>query len=768
MSILSHLTRIVAVLAVCRASLAAQMPTNTVTSSGFAVEEQSAERWMHARQLPRFTRFAHPQSFLFIDSIQNGAARRIFITLGRTFNGRDSASVVADSLGRVTQMQLGLHGPRYSVIDDDLKMSEPRLWDIVPSTPRGTPHVGLAWTDTVAHEAIDGPYALMLHGTRVSRIVGDTTVDARHLWRVRDSALVTFTQRFRQGDTSSDPAAQLSRDVRGVIRGMHLYDPARRLDLWRVDTTRLAGEAVLRYPDGRVFRTPARYERTGRLDLLDSARYAQRIAALRRGRDRAGDGMVNLPTADWQKRLGKGDPRLVDSLINVWRRTTNPDAAFDLFMTVHLWGGGNPRTLKLFDSVRVAAGDTAYLYETLMSKAYGRGNVVDAADARAMIAFMDPAMVWSIGSSHSWLAANLVQGLTTWPRAAALTTPACTPEGCAVLGTQWPSGREPVARDVGLVALFSVGPRRWADTVLALNGPAHPLLDRAALLARGVGATWPAASKAPLPSADAGWHDWLEWMNGVDPRFVPADPNLREPTDIVSRVRFEESHEVAIRIAGIVTGRDIVADLKRDYERETTDSTRFVFAVMLERLGALQLSEAEIADALTSRVPARVALGIEMLDAPFNAKSTTMSDSAAAPLVDRILAAIVGGTPLWRSLELLRQPTAAKLPDVHVAPHDRFVLSDSLPASVQRQWSGRANLISGSAWTSRDLKTAGVLYAVSSIRTWGRFARVSVDLSEHVGRRADEAPEAFAAGQTYYLMLVNGEWLLVTESGWIT
>jgi hypothetical protein len=310
---------------------------------------------------------------------------------------------------------------------------------------------------------------------------------------------------------------------------------------------------------------------------------------------------------------------------------------------------------------------------------------------------------------------------------------------------------------------LTVHPRRWADTVLALNGPAHPLLHRAALLARGVGATWPAASKAPLPPPDGDWRAWLEWMNGFDPAHVRGNG----PRGIVGGVRFDESHQVAIQFYSVLTGRNVVGELRRGYEGAATDSTRFVFAFMLQRLGQLRMSEAEIAAALTSRVAVRVALGRVMLSAQLTQSATRMPDSAATPLVSRVLAAIVDGAPLWRPLGVLRAPTAASLPETHVDPRQRFVL-DSLPVLARAAWSARANLISASDWEQRDVKAAGVLYTISSIRVWGRFARLNVELSEHVGRKSDEAPEAYAAGKTYDLMLLNGEWVVIDQSGWIT
>jgi len=61
-----------------------------------------------------------------------------------------------------------------------------------------------------------------------------------------------------------------------------------------------------------------------------------------------------------------------------------------------------------------------------------------------------------------------------------------------------------------------------------------------------------------------------------------------------------------------------------------------------------------------------------------------------------------------------------------------------------------------------------VFYTMHTVRTWGRFARVEITLSERLDRSADLAPAQFAAGTTYYLMELNGEWVIVDVGGWIT
>src|SRR5215213_2353463 len=58
-----------------------------------AVEEQTRDRWMHGRQRPRFTRFVSARTWLLADSLRanGGGEQRLYLTLGRSAAGRDSA-----------------------------------------------------------------------------------------------------------------------------------------------------------------------------------------------------------------------------------------------------------------------------------------------------------------------------------------------------------------------------------------------------------------------------------------------------------------------------------------------------------------------------------------------------------------------------------------------------------------------------------------------------------------------------------------------------
>lgn len=771
------------------ARLPAAVRGDAALQGEYAMEQETRERWMHGRQLPRFTPFTSNRSWIFVDSLRDSAAgRRIHLTLGRSAYGRDSALIVVDATGRITRLQVGLapfarQGPGYpgdstrwlawrrGVREGGISLTETRVWDLAPTFPPSASRAGLRWADTLARVATIGSFRQSMRGTRISRMLGDTVVDGRLLWIVHDSASVQYEERYVERERTLDTTVQVSRSGAGTVRGVHLYDPQLRLFRWRADTTRLAGSAVLRYPDGRSFRTPARYERVRRWGLYDVSRYAARLAVLRTERDFGG--MVIVPGNELERRLGAGDAATRDSVIRAWQRTADPDEAAGLFRLLTMWVRDEPSRARI-DSVRIASGDTAYHYDLLARRAFITGRPLVSADVRAMLRFMeDPSIAWGLDKSRDRLYENLVQALTTWPRAVPPSpygrSEMCTVDACRLLGAQWRTAREPRLRDVGLVALATLDPRQWADTVLALDGARHPLLHPAALLAKGVGATWPAASKAPLPAPNSDWHAWLEWMNGRDRRY-DAVGHGGAASSAAPEVRFEESHWTAIRFFEARTRRDVVEELRRGYDAAGSDSARLVFGTMLQHFGEVRLTEAQVAEAFLSGVPARIQLAREALLHGFNsAASAPMNAAAAAPFIDRLLAVTVDSAPLWRvgAADLLTPPRGAR-PIVHAEVRRIFLNGDSLPDALRARWQGRLEIIASAEWDRRDVRSAAVFYTVRPLRAWGRFVRIEVLDSERIARPDGQLPAQYAAGNTYYLMELNGEWVIVAEEGWVT
>ena len=760
----------------------------------WALEQLTRERWMHGRQQRRFAPFLSDRHWLMVDSIRGGAvSRRLYLTLDRSAYGRDAAVIAVGASGHIVRLDVelapftrrGAGFPGDSAYlkdrqrrgsDEGVSLPASRLWDVVPTVPDAALRVGFAWTDTIAREADDGPFHQAMRGTRISTIAGERVVEGRHLWIVHDSARVAYDERYPEAERTLDTTVLVSRVATGTISGVHLYDPALHLSRERDDTTLLAGDAILRYPDGRTFHTPARFERTRHWALLDAHHYADRIAEIRYKYARGSGGMVFVPGNALEKRLADGEIKARDSLIMAWQRTTDPDQSAGLFQLLTMWVARDPSSAARLDSLRVSAGDTAYLYQLLARRAFRR-DPVDSEDVRAMLPFMeDPSLAWSYNLSRDWLYENLVQALTTWPRAAADVSPprgsvACTVSACRLLAGQWSTAHEPRLRDVGLIALLSLDPARWADTVLRLAGPAHPLLLGAVPLVHGVGATWPASSHASLPSETNDWHEWLEWMDGRSPHDLRSLAEGTLPAafkrDTLANIRFEESHATAVRFFQARTGRDVVAEWRRAYDAARSDSARLVFGSMLEGIGALHLTASEVAEGFTSADAARITLARQAL---YGSTGWSRMDSLAAePILQRLLAAIVDSVPLWpNATENLGPTRRGSLTILHARRGQIFLDPEGLTPGLRVVWTSRVQFITKKAWGARDVREAGLFYTISPLQSWGRFVRVELNASERNARSADSAPAVNASGVTYLLMSLGGSWVIVATDAWVT
>jgi hypothetical protein len=781
------------------ASLPAQRPPPQAPVE-FAVELRVRDRWLHGRQQPRFTRFATSRTWLLGDSMRTatGGERRLYLTLGRFAEGRDSGFIEIGRDGRVAQLSASLRPPprgmavlpgdsarfaRFRLFESNrLTLPETRLWDLTPSFRAANGPPGTQWTDTLERVATRDGHRQTLRGVRVSTLVSDTTVGDRRLWIVRDSALIRYEEQWPEEERTLGTDVTVTRAADGVIRGRHLYDPELALFRARSDTTLLAGEAVLQYPDsypgGRTFRTPARYERYRDWDVYDQAGYTARQTALRTAADRGRGGMVMAPSTDLERRLASGDSVARDSVVSEWRRSDDPERREAVFRLLQQWAARDRMLRARFDSLRIASGDTAYLYSWLAQRAYSPGQPTTVPEIRSMLRFMaDPALAFAFNQSRDWLYENLRQALTSSPPGV-MPGPAwpCVPAACRLLADQWRSAREPRLRELGLVALVTLEPAGWADTVLARAAAGSRFLQPAAMLVRGVGATWPAASQAAIPAPNASWQAWADWMNAPNARYAEAraaaNASLGLPAPSPEpRVRFEGSHATAIRFFQARTGRNVIAELRRGLETADSDSARLVFGTMLQGLGELRLSADELVAYFRSGEPGRIALARRSLTEMFwRDRRATPADSATAlEILDRLASLVLEGGPPWRSIDGRPAP-GRQGPELHATPGQRsvFLLADSLPAALREKWKDRVSVVTSAEWRDRPLTDAGVLYTLSGVRQVGPFVVVGVTSQERIARRQGEAPQLFAAGTTYYLMELNGEWVIVSADMWVT
>lgn len=77
-------------------------------------------------------------------------------------------------------------------------------------------------------------------------------------------------------------------------------------------------------------------------------------------------------------------------------------------------------------------------------------------------------------------------------------------------------------------------------------------------------------------------------------------------------------------------------------------------------------------------------------------------------------------------------------------------------------------LISETLWNERDVREPSVYYRIDPIATWGHFARLHVTATQRFARPAGERPQPYATGAAHWLMNVDGQWVIVAESRWVT
>jgi hypothetical protein len=259
-------------------------------------------------------------------------------------------------------------------------------------------------------------------------------------------------------------------------------------------------------------------------------------------------------------------------------------------------------------------------------------------------------------------------------------------------------------------------------------------------------------------------------MNGRNPSYRRWEqhlpPNIQRGESIF---RFDASHARAIRFTEARTGRDIVAELRRELAESTADSARAVYEYMLIGLDALHPTPASVAAHFRSGSAVWLVVATRELELLFAGSPARAESVTALQLQDRLIAMTVGGGKPWRWIAPLpngQEPRS--MPGREVANETTLLLADSLPPTLRTKWSGRVPMITGEEWKKRSERTGGTLFTLSSVSRVGPFARLGVESSGRVERRPEQAPWLYYASTIYYLMELNGEWVIVDMGGWIT
>ncbi|HEU5209948.1 MAG TPA: hypothetical protein VFU06_11210, partial [Longimicrobiales bacterium] len=753
--------------------LGAQQESGAQQPSRYFLEIQTSQRWMHGGQQPQFTPHHPDTDWLAVDSIRATAEHFTLFVSGpkgvppgrgwiRTgADGLVETQYVFDPVDRPSgwnAMDEWEERNRYFVHwwHDYLRLPEFHLHQLAPPVVPPGSTAGQRWSDTISFSARRGGQEQELSGRRFSWITGDTTVAGRRLLVVHDSARVRYRERWLRRERTLDTLVVTERGTHGHVTGRFLYDPAIGIYRVREDSLWLTGNAVLRYPDGRSFRTSARYDRIRRIDVYDNAEYRARREALRAESEAAHGGMITYPSAPLADRLAAADTVVRDSLLQVLRTTDDPNERQSVRMAIGWWP--DPDAIRdLLQLAAEASADTAYLIEQLQeSFSQGAGRQFDEAALRRALPFMaDPGLAFHNNTPLDPFYENPRQELLLHAPAVSDDTSdwACTPAACRLLAEQIHAEGDPRLRALGLIAAFLLDPARYANEVIERAEAGGSLLRPTAELARGSPADGASNRKrVPLPNGSAHWRDWLHWINPpstYESRFtlVPfGAPDLPAPP------YFDERHLTALRVRERIDGRDIAQELANARSRVSADSALLVYDVLLLGMGELQPQPESVArllqsDSEVARMRGRLALQYLFRD------PQPVADDTAAELIGQLLASYLDGAEWWPRLPDLERATRARRAQASQrADSTVFLLRDGLPSAVIEVWRDRVQIVSVEDWNARPLRAAATLVTIGQLQRVGPFIRLSLTQETRHARGPHEAAGGWASGDEYTLM----------------
>jgi hypothetical protein len=732
---------------------------------GYVLHRKVRERWLNGRQHPAFTPTLTSMDVTHLDLARAAKGGRVLYTRLRRDDGAVLYPAVIELDERGRFVRAGIREPRFPPSDDPatdrevairflrrglhvdaLDLPEVRLWDLVPSYHPVVLEPGMSWVDTIEVTAERLGQRQDVEGARVRTVLGDTLVEGQRLWVIRDSVDVRYAELVSFLDFTFLAEAWIERTAAGVTRGTYLFNPAIGLTQARWDTTRLAGEATLRLPDGRVFTTPARYEAERWLTLMDPEGHAAVRAKQFEERRREWTGPIISP-GPLGGRLQQGDAALWDSLLTVWHESRDPDERVELMRSLYYGVRRTPGRSIQRAQLALEAGDTA--------GAVGFTLAIDPwneADIAFLLPFMDdPGLTFAFGVDSYRLYHTPMDRIADNPpvlRADVADWP-CTPQACRLLAVQVETATEPRLLDLALAMNLAMDPEAWYARVLERAEQGSVLARWARALADGA-ATW-YLQTPPIPDDASDWRAWLEWMGG--------------------RLEYLSPVKVALDLYEARTGASLVDTLRLYHKEATSDSARAVFGYLLSKRGGVTAEL--IAEQLDSGNDFLTAAGRSQLGTLFRSRSEPADSATAMELTDGAVEYVVCGTAVWPGLEELRrwQPESEERrveQPRSVEEATQWLMVDSLPPEVVARWEGEAAFLSRAEWEARDELLPGVLITIRGVRRWGDFAEVRIEWDGRLDRRDVGTPYRYAAYETLYVRNVDGRWVYVAGGRAIT
>jgi hypothetical protein len=755
------------------------------------IDITSSERWMHGGESPAFTTPSRFTRWISIDRDTRGAdgVRIVRMQFAEPYMGRGVATVSMDSQGKLSKVTIAPQPrgvPQFSLFtahqdqlnrlldgDDQTAVALPasRVWDVFPTRAPSRAATGHSWRDTLDLHSSIGLFVQRLSGVRVNTFVGDTLVRGQHYSIVRDSAFVRYYERAENEARTLDTFVVIERRATGTIVGRYLLDAAAGVYHIRDDTTRLAGNATLKFPDGRSFHTPAMFERVRHFAHYSTAAYDS-VVADRSSRQQQFS-IIARPEGI-AERVTAGDTRVEDSLLAAHAASRDAEQRQQIELLVERWSR-KKSVRHAMQAQAFAGGDSALGFREVLERMRRADYPVDTGTMRLLLKLLsDPGYAFALGIPTDAYYEHLNDALLKVPPSVMTDTSnwPCTPDACRMLAAQWPSALEPRVRALALVTRFALDPVSMCDSVFSEN--LHvPMMTGVQTLAIAASDRRCGPVAGVLPRRNASWRAWDRWRQlsrhwVYNPRVRSGDARLR--SDSLTLFRMAER----------ISGRDLANEWRTSFARQHTDSAQEVLGSLLAVLGVVAESNDQIADRIESASPSRRALGIREMLTLFASSAHPADSALAEDVIGTLLAVSLDGGRSWpvlhaattRESALSSPHRVVQALDGAYGPEEKpisqpiILFRNGVPPGVLAAMKRRGVQLVDSGFVLPSQQSALEL-TIAAPAAVGRFLKIQLT-HYHEGARINGRGQSWASGSTYYLLQTNDGWRIVSAGSWIT